>query len=272
MKYLLFLLFFTSFLYSQSKEDKMYSITYLNTFKHLLSLDSPREEYSRLLVDGNKSIYQIFNVIKLDTLKKNGNVTANDRQKYFSFNQHTVNITDSLVIYNDILSGFVHSYEETLNYKWTIEDDTKTIGGYLCKKALTRYGGRNWIAWYTLDLPINAGPYKFKGLPGLIIQITDTTNSYDFTFYAIVERTLKPFEKYYHKKPEDEWIITDRLDFNKIKANHASLSLNELMSYGQPGKKFKVVMVGNEDAVELRDPDNSGKTKDYNPIEIDYKD
>lgn len=257
--------------FSQSSEDKMYSITYLNTFKDRLSSEYPIKEYSRLLVNGDTSIYQIFNVIKLDTLRKEDRAIKADFSRYFSFNAHTVNITDTKVIYNDVIFEDVHSYEETLNYKWTFENDTKTIGDYTCKKAITSYGGREWIAWYTLDLPINAGPYKFKGLPGLIIQITDTTNSYDFTFYAIVERSLKPFEKYFHTKPESEWVKTDRTIFNKIKANFENLSLNEKMSYGQPGKKFKVVMAGNEDAVELRDPVNVGKTEDYNPIEIDYK-
>jgi GLPGLI family protein len=272
MKYLLFLLFFTSFLYSQSKEDKVYSITYLNTFKDRISYNYPAKEYSRLLVNGNTSIYQIYNVMKLDTLRKLGKVTESDKNKYFSYFKHSIFIKEKKLTYNDAIYKDQYFYEEVIDYQWKIGNDVKTISGYECKNATLSYGGREWQAWFSLELPIDAGPYKFKGLPGLIIKITDSTKTYDFELYAIVERDLKPLKKFYHKIPESEWIRTERLAFNKIKANFESLSLNEKMSYGTPGVTAKVVMVGNEDFFEMRDPKKTGKAEDYNPIEIDYKD
>ena len=45
--------------------------------------------------------------------------------------------------------------------------------------------GRNWIAWYTTDIPIQDGPYKFNGLPGLILKINDETGSHSFQFIGI---------------------------------------------------------------------------------------
>jgi GLPGLI family protein len=274
MKYLLVLLLFTTFLLSQSDKNKVYSITYLNEFKDRLSADFLLKEYTRLMVNGNSSIYQIYNVMIMDTLRKDKKVTDNDFNKYFSFNTHRIEIKDNNVSYRETIFEDEYIYDETLNYKWVPHEESKLIENYNCKKATTSYGGRIWVAWYAVDLPINAGPHKFKGLPGLIIKLTDATNSYNFTFAAIVEKSMRPLEKYYHKKPESEWIKTDRTTFNKIKANFESMSLNEKLNYGNTGPKIQAVMVGGSGGLdnELRDPNKISKAKDINLIEIDYKD
>lgn len=60
-------------------------------------------------------------------------------------------------------------------YQWNFEPETKTIAGYLCKKATTtaiKFGRKqNIIAWYCEDIPIDDGVMDFNGLPGLILQI-----------------------------------------------------------------------------------------------------
>ncbi|MDR0698760.1 MAG: GLPGLI family protein [Tannerella sp.] len=64
--------------------------------------------------------------------------------------------------------------------EWTIEDDTLTIAGYLCQKATCRFGGRDFIAWFTPSIPISNGPWKFGGLPGLILKVYDNDKLYTF--------------------------------------------------------------------------------------------
>lgn len=79
-------------------------------------------------------------------------------------------------------------YEEDLNqFNWEILPDNKEIKGYNTQKASTSFAGRNYIAWFTPEIPIPDGPYKFNGLPGLILEISDTENHYVYT--------LKSFEK-----------------------------------------------------------------------------
>jgi GLPGLI family protein len=56
---------------------------------------------------------------------------------------------------------------------WKIEDEVKKIGVYNCQKATLAIGGRKWTAWFTPDIPLNSGPYKFQGLPGLIVSVSD---------------------------------------------------------------------------------------------------
>jgi len=48
---------------------------------------------------------------------------------------------------------------------------TKQIGNYTCNKAELQFRGTTMIAFYALDLPISFGPLKFKGLPGVILEL-----------------------------------------------------------------------------------------------------
>ena len=54
------------------------------------------------------------------------------------------------------------------------------IGTYNTQKATTEFGGRKWNAWFTTDLPFQDGPYKFNGLPGLIVKIEDDGGNYSW--------------------------------------------------------------------------------------------
>jgi len=72
-------------------------------------------------------------------------------------------------------------YDEPMNcFDWEIYPDTAKISNYACQKATTKYRGRNYVAWFTKEIPISEGPYKFHGLPGLIVKIADTKNHYSF--------------------------------------------------------------------------------------------
>ena len=54
----------------------------------------------------------------------------------------------------------------------------KQIGKYKTQKATAEFGGRSWIAWFSQELPFQDGPYKFYGLPGLIVHVEDNTGSH----------------------------------------------------------------------------------------------
>lgn len=64
---------------------------------------------------------------------------------------------------------------------WTILPETTKIGDYKAQKATTTWGGRQWTAWFSTDLPFQDGPYKFSGLPGLIVKLEDSTASHVMT-------------------------------------------------------------------------------------------
>ncbi|WP_353148523.1 GLPGLI family protein [Chryseobacterium sp.] len=48
---------------------------------------------------------------------------------------------------------------------------TDTLGKYVCHKATASYRGTTLIAYYTNSIPVPVGPYKFGGLPGLIVML-----------------------------------------------------------------------------------------------------
>lgn len=65
---------------------------------------------------------------------------------------------------------------------WKIEPDKKKIDQFEVQKATLDFGGRMWIAWFSQDFPFQDGPYKFHGLPGLILEMEDSTGTHLFKF------------------------------------------------------------------------------------------
>ena len=60
----------------------------------------------------------------------------------------------------------------------TMTGDTSTVLNYLCQKASATFRGRTYVTWFTLDIPINDGPWKFYGLPGMILKVQDTEGQF----------------------------------------------------------------------------------------------
>lgn len=75
---------------------------------------------------------------------------------------------------------------EQINFNWQLEQVRDTsILGYTCQKATCSFGGRNYEAWYTIEIPISDGPYKFEGLPGLIVRVADVEKEHIFQLYGV---------------------------------------------------------------------------------------
>ncbi|MBR8703000.1 GLPGLI family protein [Porphyromonas levii] len=88
-------------------------------------------------------------------------------------------------------------YEDRPNFNWQITAESKELLGYPCQKATCRFRGRNYEAWFTMQLPLNNGPWKFRNLPGLILKVSDEKG--DFIFTAKQVNRLKepmPIVKY----------------------------------------------------------------------------
>lgn len=79
------------------------------------------------------------------------------------------------------ISSDSYKIEEDKKPEWKILPEKQKIGEYNAQKATTKYGGREWTAWFSTDLPFQDGPYKFYGLPGLIVKIEDKTGSHSLT-------------------------------------------------------------------------------------------
>ncbi len=65
--------------------------------------------------------------------------------------------------------------KENINkWSWKLQNETKKIGDFTCQKATIRFRGRDYIAWFTNEIPVTFGPWKFQGLSGLILEVYDT--------------------------------------------------------------------------------------------------
>ncbi|GHV31398.1 hypothetical protein FACS1894177_05910 [Bacteroidia bacterium] len=79
-----------------------------------------------------------------------------------------------------------NEYEEAVpDFHWKLSNDTLTVCEYLCTKATTTFRGRNYKVWYTKEIPVSDGPWKFNGLPGLILKAIDEQGFFSFECTAI---------------------------------------------------------------------------------------
>ena len=113
--------------------------------------------------------------------------------------------------------------------KWKLMEGDSTIAGYKCNKAETELFGRTYIAWYSPDIVMPYGPYKFNGLPGLVLRITDTRGHFDFL--------LNGLEKVHGYKPIYLWakadiVKTNRETVRKIYKNYCADPVSALTSSG----------------------------------------
>lgn len=86
------------------------------------------------------------------------------------------NIAKNQIIFTQkagFLEDKINVFSDTMDmFKWTLLKEQMTINNYKCKKAVCIHRGRKYEAWYTPEIPINNGPWKFGNLPGLIIEIS----------------------------------------------------------------------------------------------------
>ena len=72
-------------------------------------------------------------------------------------------------------------YEPTPDIAWTLSDDTLTVSGYLCQQATATHRGVEWHVWYTDEIPSSAGPWRLRGLPGLIVKAVSEAHTFCLT-------------------------------------------------------------------------------------------
>ena len=71
------------------------------------------------------------------------------------------------------------------NIDWVLQPEHKRFGQYDCHRATGKFRGRDYEAWYTLDIPIPTGPHKLGGLPGLILEAYTPDRAVEFLFVSM---------------------------------------------------------------------------------------
>ena len=139
---------------------------------------------------------------------------------------------------NELTEWAIMPSPETAHYRytepwpsmhWTVGTEKQTICGYQCQKATCHWRGRDFVAWFTSQIPLKSGPWKFGGLPGLIMKVYDTKHVYTWEAVSVENGSFpiyQPEERYYKKstrekvwKMQGEWNrrfneLSGMLDFN----------------------------------------------------------
>lgn len=124
--------------------------------------------------NGTRSVYvEIFNeeTEKHETDDGNLNISVGSGRSIFFKDYNKNNL-----LYENMLQFKHFPTQENIDLmKWEIEPrKTEEILGYTCQAAVSNFRGRTYVAYFTDKLGFYGGPWKFDGLPGMILKISST--------------------------------------------------------------------------------------------------
>ncbi|MFC3199668.1 GLPGLI family protein [Parapedobacter deserti] len=165
----------------------LYEFTHIND---TLQPDKPHKEEMVLYIGQHASLYGSFAGERINQqLKKqfedpafDGNltITGSGRTTPESFYRHPVDRPFKLL--HRVAGQLYLVTEDYPSIDWQIADESKDIGGYTAQKATGWFGGRHYTAWFTTDVPFQAGPWKLHGLPGLVLEAADSRGHVAFRY------------------------------------------------------------------------------------------
>ncbi|WP_312090823.1 GLPGLI family protein [Chryseobacterium sp.] len=161
------------------------------------------------------------------------------------------------------VSSDTYKVEEDQKPEWKILQDKQKIGEYNAQKATTNFGGREWVAWFSTDIPFQDGPYKFYGLPGLIVKIEDKTGSHSMTLMG--NKTFQTVKNQEQELPAGiqlfgmggKEIETNEKQFKKVWKNYVNdptKNMREMMMKNSDGNNKVVFKSKSADGREISDP------------------
>lgn len=164
-----------------------------------------RWEYDSLMREPNGR--KIHDQVVLNAISKEGIYTFSYPHRMSKFMICKSNYRKEMSVQHWHDGEYYQYNDNPTDFKWIISDSTKIINNQLATKAECRYHGRDWTVWFCQELPWSDGPWKFAGLPGLIVQAYDSDNLYIFNLSQL----------YIEGNPVRPWVKSatqiDRLGF-----------------------------------------------------------
>ena len=117
-----------------------------------------------------------------------------------------------------------------------IPDSTARILDYNCQMARCNYKGRQWFAWFTTDIPIDNGPWKLDGLPGLVLRAYDNSRHYIFDCVG-----LKQTDGTRNIVFDDRFNSYEETSMRRLQQLKANTTPYDAINRGGKGVTFRVV-------------------------------
>ncbi len=145
-----------------------------------LTYMSPQEKEKAVYMFGNRDDWKVYAVLAFtahESLYTDSDEKSPDsegyswrKEQYFvKRNFQTNTLTDIIE-----MAGKTYIIEDSLRpLNWKILNDIKEVAGHICMKAIVEdtVKKQKIVAWFAQDIPSNAGPERFYGLPGLILEL-----------------------------------------------------------------------------------------------------
>ena len=163
------------------------------------------------------------------------------------------------------IDGDSYKFSDESKMTWKILKESKKIKNWNCQKAETEYSGRKWTAWFTTDLLFPEGPYKFSGLPGLIVEISDEKNDFHFALEAI----YKNAEKVYLPSAYEKSIVVDKSKYEKALSNYIKdpgVKLRQGTMVDESGNQFQIAGGFSKDFIDQAVAERRKKMKEFNNL------
>jgi len=83
------------------------------------------------------------------------------------------NLETSKMVYNKRAFKTYQIMEEMEKFDWQTTNEKKEIGNYACRKAVGKFRGRIYEAWFATEINVPFGPWKANNLGGLILELRE---------------------------------------------------------------------------------------------------
>ena len=137
--------------------------------------DMPKsvDEYRKLSINGNESIYEKDLDVKIDD-NSNENMPRMFRRMREQPTKTTYkNLEKFLTLEQLNVFGKDFLITDTIeNIKWKVSaGEQKIVAGYTCMKAMFQDSTNNIVVFFTPQIPYKFGPDKYGNLPGVILEV-----------------------------------------------------------------------------------------------------
>ena len=209
-------------------------VSYQFNYKKFATEEPSQSTNAMLIVTNQGSLFTLEAMMNFDKIQQERELTEADVLLNKSPFYLVIKTNGESTEHYETIGSDAYKVKENLNHNWKLIKQDTIMNGYVCKKATLNYAGRDWSAWYNPDIPITVGPYKFHGLPGLVMMLKDNENVFSF----IVNEVKKGYfsfdskiENFFIKKNDRKFEYIDKDEFYKIRKKFSEMSLNDKIRF-----------------------------------------